>query len=217
MGYMIIAAIIGLIAALLVFFALKLLFKNNWIGGFIRGFIGLTFLAIGITVALSAYDILSYKAITKETPVATLGFEKLGEQHFRVKFASLQDSDQKTLELHGDQWQMDARILRWKGLAKSLRARPGYRLERLSGRYFSIEDEQSSKRSAHSLATSDAMDFWAVIRKADGLVPLVDANYGSAAYLPMADGALFQVSIGFSGLTAQPLNPAAEAVVESWR
>ena len=43
-------------------------------------------------------------------------------------------------------------------------------------------------------------------------LPFVDAVYGSATYMPMADGARYQVSITQSGLIARPLNPAADAV-----
>ena len=48
-------------------------------------------------------------------------------------------------------------------------------------------------------------------------VPWVDAVYGNAAYVPMADGARFVVSIGASGLVARPGNSDAEKAVRHWR
>lgn len=216
MLYTIVAAVIGLISALIILAALKLLLKRQWISGFLRGLFGLGILILGIGAALAAFDLYSYRAILSEEPIATLSFEKLGDQHFSVSYASLKDGSIKNVELKGDQWQMDARIIRWKGLGKSLKIKPGFRVDRLSGRYYSIEAEQTKPRTVHTLRESEVFDFWSLVQKADGLMPLVDASYGSAAYLPMADGALFQVSIGFSGLTAQALNPAAEAVIASW-
>ena len=45
----------------------------------------------------------------------------------------------------------------------------------------------------------------------------MDAVYGSAAYLPLSDGARYAVVLGPSGLLARPLDPAAETAVRSWR
>ena len=217
MLYTILATIIGFIAFLILFVALKLLIKRQWVTGFLRGTIGLCVLVLGIGAALAAYDMYTYRAIEVDKPIATLSFTKLADQRYKATYASLTDGEQRDVELSGDQWQMDARILRWKGPAKMLKIKPGYRLDRLSGRYYSIEDEETKKRTAYELKASDALDFWSLVHQSDGLLPLVEASYGSAAYLPMADGALFQVSIGMTGLSAQALNPAAEAVSASWQ
>ena len=40
-------------------------------------------------------------------------------------------------------------------------------------------------------------------------VPWLDALYGSATFLPMADGALYEIKVSQSGLVARPLNQAA--------
>jgi hypothetical protein len=44
----------------------------------------------------------------------------------------------------------------------------------------------------------------------------VDALYGSATYLPMVDGALYEIKVSQSGLLARPLNQAAREAVGSW-
>ena len=38
-------------------------------------------------------------------------------------------------------WQLDGRLIRWKGLAELIGLEPGYRLERLSGRFLAIEQQ----------------------------------------------------------------------------
>ena len=45
---------------------------------------------------------------------------------------------------------------------------------------------------------------------------IVDATYGSATFLPMADGAIFSVSMGSSGLVARPLNDRADLALKEW-
>jgi hypothetical protein len=48
-------------------------------------------------------------------------------------------------------------------------------------------------------------------------VPWVDALFGSATFVPMADGALYAVSVSQSGLIARPANQAARNAVAGWR
>ena len=42
-------------------------------------------------------------------------------------------------------------------------------------------------------------------------MPWADALYGSAVYVPMSDGARYQVVVSQSGLVARPLNEAGAA------
>jgi len=43
------------------------------------------------------------------------------------------------------------------------------------------------------------------------------ALYGSAAYVPMTDGAAYEVTVSQSGLLARPLNGDARLAVGAWR
>jgi hypothetical protein len=62
----------------------------------------------------------------------------------------------------------------------------------------------------------ERVDLWTLAHDYRSWVPWVDALYGSATYLPMADGALYQVNVSQSGLIARPLNQAAREAVGSW-
>jgi hypothetical protein len=44
----------------------------------------------------------------------------------------------------------------------------------------------------------------------------VDAYYGTATYLPMADGARFEISLTRTALIARPLNEPARRAVGDW-
>jgi hypothetical protein len=41
--------------------------------------------------------------------------------------------------------------------------------------------------------------------------------YGSAAYLPMSDGAEYRIWLSQSGLVARPLNAQADGAIRTWR
>ena len=46
---------------------------------------------------------------------------------------------------------------------------------------------------------------------------MVDSKYGGGAFMPMANGARYEVWVTQSGLVARPMNPAAlEAGGEGW-
>ena len=72
-----------------------------------------------------------------------------------------------------------------------------------------------------------AASAWKMERDAEGIVwltldkpgrlPFVDAVYGNAAYMPMSDGARYEISITQTGLIARPVNAAAQQAAGSWK
>ena len=64
------------------------------------------------------------------------------------------------------------------------------------------------------LHAGDRLDLWSLARAAN--LPWIDARYGSAVYLPMADRARFEVSVGPAGLVARPGNDVARAAIAGW-
>jgi hypothetical protein len=113
--------------------------------------------------------------------------------------------------LAGDEWQLDARVLKWKGWANLLGLDAQYRLERVSGRYRDIEQERTGERTVYGLSENPGVDLWVLSTQYPKWLPFVDAVYGSATYLPMADGARYEVKMTQSGLMARPVNEAANA------
>jgi hypothetical protein len=61
------------------------------------------------------------------------------------------------------------------------------------------------------------VDFWQLLKTYHDYLPLADAKYGSAAYVPMADGAQYVVSVSATGLLIRPLNDAAKKAVGGWK
>jgi hypothetical protein len=216
MIYPAVAVVLALIAAVIVWFGLRLLFNRHWLLGWLRGMFGLTIVAIAVILALAAWDLRSYRQVLAEQPVATLTFNKLESQRYGVMLV-FPDSREQRVELSGDLWQLDARVLKWSTVLAGLGLKPGYRLDRISGRYLSLEDEHNQPRSVVELGSEKAvLDAWYWLRQVNQRFTVLDAQYGSAAYLPMADGAMFTVNLGPSGLVAKPLNDRAKLAAERW-
>lgn len=217
MVYTILAGVIIAIALVTVFFAGRLLFKGTWILGWLRGMAGIVLLLGSAVMAFGAFDFYSYKQLSKEQTIASISFTKIEPQKYQV---SLVDSEgvEQIFELNGDLWQLDARIIKWNKLFAGAGLAPGYRLDRLSGRYYALEEETSGKRTVYDLGNSKSViDLWSWARQFSKNITIVDASYGSATYLPMEDGALFSVILSGTGLLARPLNESAELAVNRWK
>lgn len=205
----------GIIGLALLLGGFKRLFKLRLVSGSGRMLAGLTLVFAAAFVAALLLDLRTYLALTAEQPVATISFSALGPQHFE---AQLREADGHLIEtdLHGDQWQLDARVIAWKGYATLLGMRPLYRLDRLSGRYANIGQELHDTHSAVALGPSTGLDAWSLLHRHRGWMPWIEAGYGSGVFLPMADGARYEVSLSRTGLLAKPVNLAAAQAVEKW-
>ena len=214
-GLCLVVVLLGLWGLVLFFGSFKRLFKGQMASGGSRMLFGLLFLFVFAFAAAIALDLRTYLRLTYEKPVATLSFAALGPQQFR---ATLTDSDGRvrTAELRGDDWELDARVLKWKGLATVLGFDPVYRLERLEGRYRNAGQESHDYHSVVELSEDPGLDFWGLMQRNSGWLPWADASYGSGTYLPMADGAQFQVSLSPTGLLARPLNKPAQDALAHW-
>jgi hypothetical protein len=178
------------------------------LGGFV--------LALAAGAALLAMNLYTYARLTHEQEAARVSMRQLAERYYVV---SVQTKNQppRQYQLRGDEWQIDARVLKWRAMGNLLGFDTIYRLERLSGRYGDITQEKSAPRTVFALAEDPGLDFWSVLRKHHQYVPLADALYGSAAYVPMAEGAEYAVSVSASGLVVRPGNDAARKAVGGWK
>lgn len=161
---------------------------------------GLALLALALALALHGYG-----RLTGETPVAELAFSKLGDGLYEVELKQ-PDGDSARFQLAGDDWQLDARVVKWRPWAVLAGLDPVYRLDRLSGRWHDLERERGAGRSVHDLAGDGGLDLWSLASRHPRWLPFVDTEYGSGAYLPMRDGARYQVTLSpLGGLVARPL------------
>lgn len=202
-----------LLALVLLFLGLRLTGRFQWFVAWARGMGVLLLVGASLCVGIFGYDLLSYRQGSYEQRIGNLSFEQTGTQSFDAVWVDEQGVESR-FELSGDQWQLDARILKW---SNGIPAQPLYRMDRIGGRYMSLEDERNQPRTVHSLAPeSFYIDAWEAVRANGLLFPFIDAVYGTATYLPMADGAIYSISLGHHGLIGRPLNEAATLAMSDW-
>ena len=205
----------GLLALLALFIAARILFAPNWFLAWLRGTAGLAFLALALLIGVIAYDLRSYDPQVQDKPLVTLSFSADGPQRYRVNL--LEGGEEREVTLEGDLWQLDARLLGWKGLAALIGLQTGYRLEKLSGRFLAIEQQQSARFARVALAESPyGIDLWRWLRLGQRDLFLFEPKAARVTYLPIADGAVFSVSLGLTGQMAQPMNQVAQQALKDW-
>jgi hypothetical protein len=110
-------------------------------------------------------------------------------------------------ELAGDAVYVDAHILKWHPYANLFGLHTSYELDRLGGRYHGIEQERSGARTIHSLAQHKPVDLFGLRRRHEFLAPLVDAQYGSATFLPVNGAAELELLVSNTGLLLRKIDP----------
>ena len=216
MNYEWVSGLLILICVVFLVIGIFTLARGRWFIAWLRGMSGIACLVLAGMAGLLAINLFSYQNLTSETPVATLSFAQSQGQEYRVSIA-LPGGKQQEFRVTGDLWQIDAKIIKWYGWLAALGLEPGYKLDRLQGRYIALEDERRLERTVYALSDPDiGFDLWESIQSSHWL-PWVDAVYGSATYLPMADGAIFSVNLSSTGLVARPMNERAELAVNDWK
>lgn len=208
--------ILGGLGLLFVLLALRRLRRREFLRAGTRGAAGVLFLALAALSGSLALNLLTYQRLAHEQPVATLSFNRMGMDQYQVLLRT-PDGQARLFTLAGDEWQLDARVLKWHGLANLLGLDAQYRLERISGRYRDVERARAAAPSLYGLAEPQGLDVWMLAQQHPRWLPWVDAVYGSATYLPMVHGARYEVRLTQSGLVARPANAAAEQAVGQWR
>lgn len=196
-----------LILSLILFFlSAKRFIRGKPVTASLQGLSGLSLGLSGLLSLSITANLYSYDRLTHEQAVATLTFQQIGEQQFQLEITYESKAETESYLIRGDEWQMDARIIKWHGWAQLLGLNVQYRLERISGRYSNIDEELTKQRSVYALSDKDEIDYWALMKEYKKWLPWVDAYYGSATYLPMENNTRYSVSLTQSGLIARPVN-----------
>lgn len=217
MIYTLLSFLVITIALAIAYWCCRLLYKGQWFLGWLKGTSGLLLFLCALFLGFCAFDISSYKQLTAEQKIASIRFKKIDHQHYLAAF-TINGGETKEYDLYGDQWQLDSRVIKWSNYAVRFGMKTGYRLDRLAGRYLSLNDERNKTRKVYSINESPAgIDSWLWLNNVDDFISFIDARYGSGVFLPMSDNGFYQISLTNSGLIARPLNQAAKEAVELWQ
>lgn len=169
----------------------------------VRSAFGLLLASAGTLALALAFGSQGYRALTQEQPAGRIAVHPTGPQRFEARFV-FPDGREATYALAGDEIYVDAHILKWKPIANLVGLSTAYELDRIGGRYRSINQERGAERTVHPLAPSRPIDLFELRRRYAFLAPLFDAEYGSASFVPVNGDAELQLLVSPTGLLIRP-------------
>lgn len=153
-----------------------------------------------LVVFFIIFATLGYQAANQESRVATIEIIPKQAQQFKA-IINWENGKTKEYTIYGDEFYIDAKVLKWKGWANFLGFRTWYEFDRVGGRYVSISDEQNKPRSIYELAEQKDIDLYHIRKKYPFLTVMVDAEYGSAVFLLADVTKKIDLYVASSGLT----------------
>lgn len=140
-----------------------------------------------------------YLALTAETLAAVVDIEPVEKQRFIARFR-MPGGGEKSFVLAGDQLYVDAHILKWTPMANFFGLHTLYELDRVSGRYVSLEQETSLERTVYALSEAKPLDLFDLRHRFSALAFLVDAEYGSATFITTDKPQTLKIMVSTTGL-----------------
>lgn len=196
-------ASLALMFAIATFGAMK---KRRMFSAAMTSVTTLLMLSLAALFGTFSASIQGYRALTKEELAAVVEVVPADSQRFTAR-VTLPDSSVREFSLAGDQLYVDAHILKWKSIANILGLHTSYELDRVAGRYESIEDERTRDHTVFTLAKEKPVDMFHLRRRFEMLNPLVDAEYGSATFVGSDKPATFRILVSTTGLLVRKTKP----------
>ncbi len=204
-------------------FGVLLLFTGvgHFVGGRVghgsrRVMFGVPVAALGLAASLVAFNTQMFARLSQESDVAQVSVKAVdpSKDLYAVEVKRLDGSNlTTTCNLQGDEWMIGGRVQKWKPWANVLGLDSTYVLDQVDNKYVSAARANGKSITACDLAgpppavnkvVPDSIVYWLL-----GQSYTEDRRFGSASYMPMANGAVYKVVMTQSGLNAEPVNEAA--------
>ena len=164
------------------------------------------------SIQLSAW-LEPYRSLAQFETLATVTLTRQAPQQWLL-ILEQPGADVEQYPISGDQWRLDARIIRLNAWFQALGISPVYQFDRLGGRYRNTGDELSQPRTVYDLADDRPWSLWTLASQYR--LPFIDGVYGSGLFMPASDGAIYEVKLGSSGLAATAVNDPAREALGAW-
>ncbi len=189
----------GVLALACVVLAVNAFRGRRLVAGSITLLTGLLWTSLAALIATLGAGLAGYRALTREEVALTVMVTPLAGQKFLAD-ARFPGGRAATWEISGDQLYIDARILKWHGVANILGLHTSFELDRIGGRYIDIEQERNAPRTIYELGAPKSFDLYDWIKRHTWMAPLVDAEYGSGTFIEVKDVEAFEVRVSTTGL-----------------
>jgi hypothetical protein len=215
-AFSLVAILLGMIAVSLVLAAGRWVARRQyWVGGR-RGLAAAVLLIVAGILGLLSIDLQIYSRLSFERAVAEVRVREANarEKRYAVSVIPLDGREHiTTCVLQGDEWLLSARVQKWKPWANVVGLDATYVLEQVSNKYISATEANGKPITACAInIPSDGLyryvtETW--FRWLALQFQAEERQFGSANYMPLADGAIYIVLMTQAGLNTEPLNDIA--------
>jgi len=199
-------AVSGVLSVIFFIVTFQALRRKKVFSSMIRLLFALLCLALAGLFGTIAVATQGYRALTHEEIAAEVRTEPLGAKSFMAYF-KFPDGREASYQLAGDALYVDAHILKWKPVVNILGLHTAYELDRVAGRYRDIKDELTGKRTVYLISQNMALNMFNLRKRYTALSPLLDAEYGSAAFINADKAAKFEIRVSTTGLMIRKIEP----------
>jgi hypothetical protein len=170
----------------------------------------------GLAAGLLGLNLQSYSRLTYEAPVAEVSIhaQTPAQKFYSVTVRRLDGTGRSTTcILQGDEWLLTGRVQKWKAWANELGLNATYTLDQLNNKYFSAREANGRPITSCDIVGPAPVvnqflpESW--VKWLIGHALVREREFGSANYMPLADGAVYKVVITQMGFNAEPVNDAA--------
>jgi hypothetical protein len=201
---LVLAAVLALVTLVQLVAVRQRLLRGRRLAASWRALLCLTCFALTLLLAGAGYALRGYRLLGEEAPVVEIDARILSPQRWDVTL-NWPDGSTRQVQLAGDQWRIEAVVLKWKLPALLAGVPPLYRLDRLSGRYDDAAQEMNAPRTVIGFGENGGFDLLDLKKQYPRWLPEVDTVYGSGAFLPLVDQGHYTVSLMRTGaLVARP-------------
>jgi hypothetical protein len=155
--------------------------------------------SLGSLLIMLLVVIRAFQSFSGETLVARITMRKLAPHEFELTYApSDVTAPVITVPLRGDQWAVSGGIIKWHRWLTALGLRSYHRPTRLAGQFSSLAKQRAQPPTVYAIA-DDRDWMWERVYWIAPYLPLIDAAYGSSAYVYMEPRATFELYVTPSG------------------
>ncbi len=180
---------------------------------------GLTAMAAACIAALVALNMQSYSRLTWEKAVAEVRVEQTSaaQKLYDVTLVRADGGGETHCLMQGDEWILGGRVQKWKPWANTIGMNATYDLDQMANKYVDAMEANGKPITACDVSRppnpilAKAPDSFRAWLSSISLAE--DRRFGSANYMPLADGATYRVVITQSGFNAEAANDAARAAM----
>lgn len=225
----ILPALAGVIGLMLTFAGLGRLMKLRLAAGGARFLFGVGFLGAAGVGTFAGLNLQTYMRLTHERPVAQVSFDAVsGEENaYSVEMKLAEGGNFRCDDgvggktdciVRGDEFSMGARVITFEPMANMLGYDSVYRLEYLEGRVnrrYGTGAVSEATSNGVALSENPGLDVYTLAREQGTRFGIKGTQFGSAFYVPMADGLSYDIMITQDALVPKPANQATERRLNS--